>query len=101
MGLFLSQGDHSITLTPGFKYGAYIEFWRVWIDFNQDGIFDTSEMIVSENSNGTITITFTVPHTALLGDTRMRVAMRWAVAPSACGNFTWGEVEDYSMYVIN
>ena len=29
----------SITLTPGYGSGSYVEKWRVWADFNQDGIF--------------------------------------------------------------
>ncbi|WP_455212072.1 GEVED domain-containing protein [Kaarinaea lacus] len=101
IGMYLSKGSHSITLTPGFTFGAYNEFWRVWIDFNQNGVFETSEMIYSGSSNGTINSTFTVPDTALIGDTRMRVAMRWAVAPNACGSFSWGEVEDYTISVTN
>jgi len=32
--------SYNITLTPGFASGAYTEYWKVWIDFNQDGDFD-------------------------------------------------------------
>jgi YVTN family beta-propeller protein len=101
IGMYLSKASHSIILTPGFTYGAYNEYWRVWIDFNQNGAFETNELIYNGNSNGVIQSSFTVPGTALLGDTRMRVAMRWAVPPNPCGSFTWGEVEDYSITIVN
>ncbi len=29
-----------ITLGTGFSYTTYDEYWKVWIDYNQDGIFD-------------------------------------------------------------
>jgi hypothetical protein len=37
----LTHGSNSITLTPGFRYGSYNEYWRIWIDLNQDGVFET------------------------------------------------------------
>ena len=46
-----------------------------WIDFNQDEVFDTDEVLgnLSLSAAATGDITFTVPVTVLAGETRMRV----------------------------
>ena len=37
--IILAQGSSNmITLTPHFTGEAQREFWRIWIDFNSDGI---------------------------------------------------------------
>ena len=33
------------------------------------------------------------------GTTRMRISMKWAGAPPACGKFYYGEVEDYTVQI--
>ena len=100
-----------ITIIPQSSWGADPRnknmFWRVWIDFNQDSDFnDAGEMVASravgisdgiffDNDNG-----FSVPTTALLGKTRMRVAMKVGGFPSPCETFERGEVEDYMVNII-
>jgi hypothetical protein len=41
---------------------AYTEYWKIWIDYNQNGTFETSEEIVtgSSSSSANLTSTFTV-----------------------------------------
>ena len=41
-----------------------------------------------------------MPVSALLGVTRMRVSMKYNSGPAPCDNFTYGEVEDYCVQVI-
>lgn len=91
----------SIYLSAGFKSTAYTEYWAVWIDFNQNGTFDTAEKVASGSSKLATTLTYTVavPSTALLGNTRMRVSMKYNAAPTACETFSYGEVEDYTVNV--
>ena len=87
----------SIGLTPGFSGGSYPEYWKVWIDYNNDGDFDDlGENVFSSNGNSKVTGTFTVPATAS-GQTRMRVSMQYDKYPPSCGSFTYGEVEDYTV----
>jgi hypothetical protein len=43
--------------------------------------------------------TITIPSTALIGTTRMRVSMRWNSYSTPCQVFGYGEVEDYSLRV--
>ena len=91
----------SIYLSAGFGGTAYTEYWSVWIDFNQNGTFDTAEKVASGSSKLATTLTYTVavPSTALLGNTRMRVSMKYNAAPTACEAFSYGEVEDYTINV--
>ncbi len=91
----------SIYLSAGFRGSAYSEFWAVWIDFNQNGVFDAAEKVASGSSKlaSTLTYTVAVPSSALLGNTRMRVSMKYNAAPTACEAFSYGEVEDYTVNV--
>src|SRR5690625_6894135 len=80
--------------------------FRIWVDWNQNGTFDPSEE-VAWNSNGysnSHTGSFAIPMSALLGETRMRIASHWLsttgdVDPCATG-FTYGEFEDYKFTVL-
>ena len=95
----LVRGTNSISLQPGFGYGSYREYWSVLIDLDQDGEFSADELLYSGNSTYTLSGSFQVPDTAVSGETRMRVAMRYGGAPPVCGNFSYGEVEDYQVLI--
>ncbi|WP_034259739.1 GEVED domain-containing protein, partial [Aequorivita capsosiphonis] len=79
--------------------------FRVWVDWNQDGVFDTTAEVAYASSGylSNQTGTITVPADALEGDTRMRVVSHWLsttgdVDPCETG-FTYGEFEDYKFTV--
>ncbi|OSY89371.1 hypothetical protein WH52_01670 [Tenacibaculum holothuriorum] len=99
----LSVGNNTIIVSAGFASSSYTEYWRVWIDFNQNGTFESSEQVVSGSSSsaGNLSYTFAVPSTAKMGNTRMRVSMKWNGAPTACETFSYGEVEDYTVNISN
>ncbi len=94
--------SYTINFSAGFRSTAYTEYWYIWIDYDQDGTFETTELINSTSSKlaTTLSKTFTVPSTATIGSTRMRVTMKYNSAPTACETFSYGEVEDYTI-VIN
>lgn len=93
--------SQSVTLTPAFSGSAYTEYWGVWIDYNKDGDFtDTSESVFSKSGSSAVTGSFTVSSSATTGNTRMRVSMRYGSAPSSCGTFSYGEVEDYTANIL-
>lgn len=101
-GLELGRGDsHSLTIEQGNNYG---ERFRVWLDLNQDGDFsDPFEELVSDQltvGQRLWSSNFRVPNTALLGPTRMRIALRWRTPPTACDSVDFGEVEDYCVRII-
>jgi hypothetical protein len=51
---------------------AYTEYWKIWIDYNQNGTFETSEEIVSGSSSSSANKYF-YGTSALAGTTRMSV----------------------------
>ncbi|MDP3845633.1 MAG: M14 family zinc carboxypeptidase [Pseudomonas sp.] len=97
----LLRGNNSLTLTPQFSSTSYKEAWKVWIDLNRDGDFsDAGEQVFSSAAKTTpASGTLVIPASAASGTTRMRVAMRYNSAPSACGSYNYGEVEDYSVVI--
>ncbi len=101
--------ERSVNASVSISFGSDVnQFGAVWIDFNQDGIFDVSEGAVSTSnagSNGTTTIDLAVPLGATLGNTRMRVrgGNDSALSTSqACGasSSSYGETEDYIVNII-
>lgn len=78
-----------------------------YIDFNDDGDFsDASEQVgyYLVGSAGSSAFTFTVPTTATVGTTRMRVRISYfpedgSISP--CGTTIWGETEDYTVNIAN
>lgn len=103
----LRNGTYTISLTPGFTSGTFNEYFMAWIDYNQNGTFESpSERIYTSGAgvSTAVTGTFTVPATASFGPTRMRVTMKFygvgdMTAPTACMNFNYGEVEDYCINI--
>jgi len=87
----------SVTLTPGYSGTSRTEYWRIWIDYNKDGDFiDTGEQVISSRGKSARTGSFTVSTSALSGNTRMRVSMKYGAYPTSCETFSYGEVEDYT-----
>lgn len=92
--------SYPVSLIPGFSSSTYTEYWRIWADLNQDGDFtDSNELLFSGTGSSAVTGNFTVSTAALNGATRMRVSMKWNSAPTSCENFSYGEVEDYTLNV--
>lgn len=93
---------YTITITPTWTSTVYSEGYAVWIDYNKNGVFtDAGELVFSKAASTTTPVsgTFTIPATATLGTTRMRVSMKYNGIPTSCEAFTYGQVEDYSVNV--
>lgn len=94
--------SNTITITPTWTSTVYNEGYAVWIDYNQNGIFtDAGELVWSKTASKTTPVsgTFTIPATATLGITRMRVSMKYNGVPTSCETFSYGQVEDYSVNI--
>jgi hypothetical protein len=91
-----------IYIQAGFSGSSYTEYWAIWIDFNQNGTFDTNERVVngSSSSSNLLSANVNIPTDAVLGSTRMRVSMKYNAAQTACETFSYGEVEDYTVNVV-
>ena len=91
-----------IRLVPGFSQAAFRQAWRIWIDLNQNGSFEEPGETVfqpKENYLGPVIDSMLIPLTAIPGQTRMRIAMRYLDPPPLCGEFVNGEVEEYCVMI--
>jgi len=88
--------------------GNYQVNTMVWIDWNQDLDFDDAGESyslgtvtnVENGTTGSSPLAVTIPATATLGTTIMRVSAKWNAYPTSCENGFDGEVEDYSLNVV-
>ena len=88
-------------LRPGFENGSKMVYWRVWADWNQDGFYsDLCELIVEGTSTHTINGSYYIPADAEVGNTTLRASMKVGAYPGPCETGFDGEVEDYSILVI-
>lgn len=90
---FFSKGDAN-----------YRFYWRIYIDFNQDDVFeDTDELVISgaSESSNILSANAYIPTDASLGTTRMRVVLSSSEEAAPCGAFAYGEVEDYMIFIGN
>ena len=95
---------NTITITPSWTGGTFSEGYAVFIDYNQDGDFaDSGETVLtgSKTKATSVSGTITIPATALLGTTRMRVSMKFNGTPTSCEVFSRGQVEDYSINIVS
>lgn len=93
---------YTITITPSWTSTTYSEGYAVFIDYNQDGDFaDSGETVWTKATSTTtpVTGTITIPASATLGTTRLRVAMKYNGIPTSCEAFSYGQVEDYSVNI--
>lgn len=102
----VSQGlTYPISVTiddGGYEYSHRID---AYIDFNHDGdLVDVGESIsIFAYSNPTTphtaTANITIPSDAVTGTTLMRIVCVESTSSSACGTYTWGETEDYTIQI--
>ncbi|TAK43840.1 MAG: T9SS type A sorting domain-containing protein, partial [Saprospiraceae bacterium] len=96
--------QYALSLSPAYAAGGFPEWFKVWIDFNQNGEFnDAGEMVYNAGATtqSTLNGSIIVPSTAVSGSTRMRVVMQFNQEPGVCNvNFNYGEVEDYCLNIL-
>lgn len=92
----------SLAITPGFWGGGYKEYYRVFIDYNFNGVFEMPEELAFDSGyslQGTLSGIIQTPFFTTAGVTRMRVIMKYTEVdpepPGPCSNFEFGQVEDY------
>src|SRR5690606_38967044 len=97
-------GVATATLVQGVSYPVSMTFdgsaiGSIWIDYNQDGVYDATEWVQTGTTGTSHSATITVPITALPGPTGMRVRSRGSGnangATDACTAMGGGETEDY------
>lgn len=102
--------------TLSVKTGPNREFVRVYIDYNNDGVFNASatpsELVYSHNgstgsagSYETHTTTYAVPTSGVTTCTALRMRVITDIndgtvpAPTSCSALTYGQAEDYSVLI--
>ncbi|MCB0764088.1 MAG: GEVED domain-containing protein [Flavobacteriales bacterium] len=109
------SASQSTTLSPGTQYTLTIQggtyqpdHYAAWIDYDQDETFETAEKLgefITNATNQTQTITFTVPANATVGTTRMRVRGVYhntgepTPDTDPCFAYAYGETEDYGITI--
>ena len=106
--------DQSVTTTvqPGGTYPismqcgpAYTQGFGVWIDYNRDGDYlDAGEFVYASPTwgFGVFSSSVTIPLTATIGKTRMRVRCKYngtVTSGESCSSFSWGETEEYDIVI--
>jgi hypothetical protein len=90
------------TITVDNEGSGYNRTHAAWIDYNQNGLFDEpAERVWSLGSSTASSVSgeFTIPLDANLEETRLRISSVFTSSPNSCGNYTYGEVEDYTVFI--
>lgn len=103
----LEQGDtYSMKLTSESEVAEEDDI-RIWLDFNQDGVFAEEEEIGNTaggglDTEGEFNFQFTIPEDLDLGIYRIRARMAWLGGDDIepCINKSYGEAEDYAVEII-
>ncbi|MDG4716183.1 fibronectin type III domain-containing protein, partial [Winogradskyella marincola] len=90
----------AVTFATGFTYGT-----NIWIDFNDNLVFEDTELVFSgESTNAnptTLDASFVMPLTAPIGVHRMRIgtADSGQATPNPCYNGSWGVTLDFTVNI--
>lgn len=99
---------YSITVETDGGMFAMNSDLSIWIDYNDNGIFETNELIAATHNTGlgqgSVSFQYTVPVDVPEGLHRLRVKLIYNMASSpdvnACEVYSWGEAEDYMVHII-
>ncbi len=108
--VFPAIGDSTTSLQRGGSYTFYLHMTgtsisSIWIDTNQNGVFDTYEWIQPTVAANSGTAVFTISSSTPLGQTGLRIRSRnqgnTNGASSACDNFGSGETFDFLISIVD
>lgn len=95
-----AKHENRIDLQSELLNGDCLVQWTIWIDFNENHLFETDELVLQSNT-GMVSSAFQLPE-GIKTDfiTRMRICL----APIADANtqtteLNTGEIEDYAIYI--
>ncbi|MGB4819237.1 MAG: HYR domain-containing protein [Saprospiraceae bacterium] len=99
----LKAGEtYSLCVTPGYLNSSYNVYWKIWIDYNADGVFhNVSELVTYGYGNTTMCANLKMPGGFVRANVRMRVAMSYGAYPAdPCAPILYGEIEDYCFNLL-
>ena len=95
------DGEYALIVTPGYSNQALPEQVNVWLDLNQNSIFEANELLLrSPVIKQPWEARLKIPSGTNTGQTKMRITQNWVTDESnpmqipACGEIAFGEVED-------
>ncbi len=109
----LTGSSYDLQLIAGFSSPTFPSnvYFKTWIDYNQDGIFNSIDELVYDAGKTVTTDTLNakveIPWDAKSGNTRMRVAMRavffgGVLQMNPCDSLSfYGEYEDYCIEIAS
>ncbi|TYB78512.1 GEVED domain-containing protein [Bizionia myxarmorum] len=108
----VDQGSSYPIEIKGNTDGSFTSKIMVYVDWNQDGVFDnavgSNEMYALPDIYGSTgedaissTGSIAVPTSAMLGNTTMRVMKRFSTAAAPCNVSGYGQAEDYTVEVVD
>lgn len=100
------RAGQSISISyTGVTNGNYMQYFKLWIDFNGNGILtDAGELVHAQNQSWTgtrtMTATFIVPTTVFNGEVYMRFVMQFSGSPVICGTYSYGNTFDFRTRIV-
>lgn len=100
------KAGQSISISyTGVTNGNYMQYFKLWIDFNGNGILtDAGELVHAQNQSWTgtrtMTYTFTVPTSVYNGEVYMRFVMQFSGSPVICGTYAYGNTFDFKTRIV-
>jgi len=96
----------SYNLNVTLKTSTNTFYATAWIDWNQDYDFDDAGEVFNLGSNASDGLASNCPYSvpvpvdAVGGDTRMRIVATFDSPATSCGEYRYGETEDYTVTVV-
>lgn len=100
------RAGQSISISyTGVTNGNYMQYFKLWIDFNGNGILtDAGELVHAQNQSWTgtrtMTATFVVPTSVFNGEVYMRFVMQFSGSPIICGTYSYGNTFDFRTRIV-
>ena len=93
-------GVYTISVSGTLTFGSYPGY-AAWIDWNQDGVFQTTENMLLSAPGATGSASVNVPNDVIGGTVKMRVLSVWNATPTNDAYYStgygYGEIEEYSI----
>jgi hypothetical protein len=93
-------GVYTISVSGTLTFGSYPGY-AAWIDWDQDGVFQTTENVLLSAPGATGSVSVNVPNDAIGGTVKMRVISVWNATPDIDAYYSlgygYGEIEEYSV----
>ena len=93
-------GVYTISVSGTLTFGSYPGY-AAWIDWDQDGVFQTTENVLLSAPGAIGSASVNVPNDAIGGTVKMRVLSVWNETPTNDAYYStgygYGEIEEYSI----